>query len=580
MTRKTSQWLIALLACLYASAVLARVNVTVQILGVSAEVETNIRLFLSIEQQKDNALLSAARLRRLYKKSDEEIASAMQPFGYYRPKIKSELTQVTDGEWRATFTIDPGPPIRIAEFNLVLSDEIKQDPEIEALLKNIPLTKGDVFNHLQYENIKSSLARLAAERGFFRGHFTEHRIEINLDTYEVHVWLHYEGGPRYRFGDVSIEQNAIDPELLQRYIPFKKGTPYSLNQLIDTQQALNDSDFFRTVEVSPGKVPLDSDEIPVDIVLEPRTKHRYTFGIGYGTDTGARTKFGWEIPLLNSHGHQVKTEASVSQLGYSLTTHYIIPVFNPRTDQLIYSAGVVHEKTDVSENTLRTIGASLNRNLSEWRESVALNYQQEKFIIADVEGNSTLLIPSVNWSRIWGNNFIYALDGLRFDIGLRGANDKVVSDTSFYQVQGGLKGITSLNQNNRLIARGSLGGTWTDAFDDLPSSVRFFAGGSQSVRGYSYHSLGPKDANGNVIGGKYLMTGSVEFEHSFAGNWGMAVFYDAGNAMNNTTVKLERGAGFGFRWKTPIGPVRVDFASAISRDGHPWRLHITIGPDL
>lgn len=578
--RRTVRWLMLLLVCLHASSALARVNVNVKITGVNAEIEANIRLFLSIEQQKDNALLTSARLRRLYKRSDEEVASAMQPFGYYRPKIKSTLTQVADRKWQATYNIDPGSPIRIAEFNLVLSDEINQDPDIQALLKNIPLARGDVFNHLEYENFKSSLARLAAERGFFRGHFTEHRIEINLDTYDVHVWLHYEGGPRYRFGNVSIEQNAIDPGLLQRYIPFKNGTPYSLNQLIDTQQALNDSDFFRKVEVSPGKVPLDSDEIPIDIALEPRIKHRYTFGIGYGTDTGARTKFGWEIPLLNSSGHHVKTEASLSQLGYSLAVHYIVPVYNPRTDQLVYSAGVVHEKTDTSENTVRTVGASLNRTLSEWRESVALNYQQENFIIADVEGHSTLLIPSVNWSRTWGNNFIYALDGLHFDIGLRGASDKAVSDTSFYQIQGGLKGISSLSQNNRLIARGSLGGTWTDAFQNLPSSVRFFAGGSQSVRGYSYHSLGPVDANGNVVGGKYLMTGSVELEHSFVGKWGIAVFYDAGNAMNSTSQKLERGAGFGFRWKTPIGPVRVDLASAVSREGHPWRLHITIGPDL
>jgi translocation and assembly module TamA len=578
--RITLRWLMVSLACLYASSALARVDVSVKIIGVNAEIEANIRLFLSIEQQKNNALLTAARLHRLFKKSNEEIENAMQPFGYYRPKIKSRLTEISDGNWQATFTIDPGPPIRIAEFNLVLSDGIKQDPEIQTLLKNLPLAKGDVFNHLKYEQIKSSLERLAAERGFFRAHFTEHRIEVNLDTYEVRVWLHYEGGPRYRFGDVSIKQDTLKPELLQRYIPFEKGTPYSLNQLIDTQQALNDSGFFRTAEVSPGKAPLDSDEIPINIKLTPYKKSRYTFGIGYGTDTGARTKFIWEIPLLNSSGHHVRTEASVSQLGYSLTTHYIIPVFNPRTDQLIYSAGVVHEKTDTSENTVRTIGASLNRTLSEWRESVALNYQQEKFIIADVEGDSILLIPSVNWSRTWGDNFIYALDGLRFDIGLRGANDKVVSDTSFYQIQGGLKGISSLNQNNRLIARGSLGGTWTDAFDDLPSSVRFFAGGSQSVRGYAYHSLGPVDANGNVVGGKYLMTGSIELEHSFADKWGIAVFYDAGNAMNSTSQKLERGAGFGFRWKTPIGPVRVDLAYAVSLEDHPWRLHITIGPDL
>ena len=110
--------------------------------------------------------------------------------------------------------------------------------------------------------------------------------------------------------------------------------------------------------------------------------------------------------------------------------------------------------------------------------------------------------------------------------------------------------------------------------------MRFFAGGSQSVRGYAYQSLGPVDASGKVVGGKHLMIGSIEFEHSFENKWGVAVFYDGGNAIDNMADDLERGAGFGLRWQSPIGPVRIDLASAVSQEGQPWRLHITIGPDL
>jgi translocation and assembly module TamA len=175
---------------------------------------------------------------------------------------------------------------------------------------------------------------------------------------------------------------------------------------------------------------------------------------------------------------------------------------------------------------------------------------------------------------------IHTLDGLRLDIGMRGASKQVVSDTNFFQLQGGIKGITPLGNHNRLIARGRLGATRTDEFHLLPSSVRFFAGGAQSVRGYAYQSLGPKDAAGKVVGGKYLMVGSVELEHSFNAQWGMALFYDGGNAIDNIEDKLERGAGFGVRWQSPVGPVRIDLASAVTRDGKPWRLHITIGPDL
>lgn len=209
-----------------------------------------------------------------------------------------------------------------------------------------------------------------------------------------------------------------------------------------------------------------------------------------------------------------------------------------------------------------------------------MNYEQEDYVVADESGSSTLIIPGVNWNRIWGNNFIYAIDGLRFDIGLRGASDKLASDISFVQLQGGLKAISTLGSDDRIIARGNLGRTVTQDFDQLPTSLRFFTGGGTSVRGYGYQALGPVDDDGDVVGGKYLMVGSLELEHSLNGKWGVAVFYDAGNAADDLSVKLERGAGFGFRWKSPVGPVRVDLASAISREGQPWRLHINIGPDL
>ncbi len=572
--------LLALLVWLCSATLYAQTNVNVVINGLDKPLEDNARLFLSIEQQKDHALISEGRLRRLHKKAVQEISSALQPFGYYRPIIKTELTQPTPDHWQATYTIDPGPPLPVGQFNFELSEEMRKDPEFQMLIQNLPLRKGDVFNHLKYENIKTSLANLAAERGYFSAHFVEHRIEIDLDNYEARIHLRYDGGPRYRFGEVLLEQDVLDPEFLRRFIPFDRGAPYALYELIDLQQALNDSDYFQTVEVSPAQPQPDSDEIPVTVMLTPRKRHRYSFGLGYGTDTGPRAKFGWGIPRLNRTGHRFNTDARVSVIGYSLSAHYRVPVLNPRTDQMVYSAGAVNEKTVSSDTTLYTIGASLNRSRGPWRESVSLNYQQEDYIIADIPGTSSLLIPSANWSRIWGRNFIYTLDGLRFDIGLRGASKKLISDTDFFQLQGGIKAITSLGHRDRIITRGRLGSTWTQDFHQLPPSVRFFAGGAQSVRGYAYQSLGPVDNNGKVVGGKYLLVGSIEYEHAFNGKWGAALFYDAGNAIDSFDDELERGAGFGLRWKSPVGPVRIDFASALTREGRPWRLHINIGPDL
>ncbi len=569
-----------LLACLWAPTALAQPTVTVEINGIEDKLETNVRLFLSIEQQKNHPLLSPEQLRRLHKKASGEIASALEPYGYYRPVVDGRLVQESEDEWRAVYEIDPGARIPVATFELTLSQEMHEDPEFVALLEKRQVREGMPFSHVEYDEFKSSLSRLANERGYFAAKFRRHRVEIDLDAYVARIYLDYDGGPRHVFGEIKIDQSVLDDDLLWRFVNFSRGDPYTLNRLLELQRALTNSDYFQSVEISPGEPIEGTIEVPIDVVLTPRKRHRFDLGVGYGTDTGARTKFGWKMPRVNRRGHRFDTELRLSEIGHSLLANYRVPVLNPRTDQIVYSIGEVEEDFESGTSNKRTVGVSLNHGRGAWRETLSLDYQLEDFSIDNESDTSTLLIPGVSWSRTWGRDFINVLDGLRFDIGLRGASESLVSDTSFAQLRGSLKFITSLGPRDRIIMRGGFGTTETRDFDDIPSSLRFYAGGSNSVRGYAYQSLGPTDDDGEAIGGRYLLQGSVEYEHYFDDRWGMALFYDIGNAVDDLNDDLERGAGFGLRWKSPVGPIRVDLANAITSDDEDWRLHINIGPDL
>jgi len=572
--------LVAILAALISGKLCAQPLVNVDIEGIDAQMEANVRLFLSIEQQRDSALMSEGRMHRLHQKANKEIADALQPYGFYRPQIIAELTEVEAGQWRASYVIDPGPGLPIAEFLLVISGELKDDPALIAMVERFALKPGNIFVHSEYDNFKSRLSGLASERGYMEEEFTRARVEIDLDTYVARVYLDIESGPRYSFGEVSLEQDVLEPEFLNRYILFKKGDPYNLNQVIRLQQALNDSNYFSVVEVSPGTPLADSKEIPVNVSLSPRKRHRYNFGLGYGTDTGARATFGWRMPRVNQKGHRIDSQIEVSEIGYDLRANYRVPVLNPRTDQLVYTVGKEKEETDTNDSVLTSVSVSLNHNRTKWREVLTLAYEEEDFEVGDDSGDSVLLIPGVSWTRIWGSIFVNVIDGVRLNIGVRGASENFVSDTDFLQLRGGIKFITSIDPHNRFLIRGGFGTTETQDFDQLPSSIRFFAGGTKSVRGYGYEELGPTNDNGDVVGGKHLLTGSIEFEHYFDDRWGAAVFLDAGNAIDNINDDLEQGAGFGLRWKSPVGPVRIDIANAISTEEQDWRLHISIGPDL
>ena len=566
--------------CLFSANLCAQTTVNVEISGIDEILEDNVRLYLSIEQQKNHPLISDGRLARLHKKATGEISAALQPYGYYRPAINASLEKSTTGEWLASYEIDPGPPLLIAEFNFSVSREMGEDPEFRQLIEQDSLQSGDVFTHLEYEDFKANLARLASERGYFRAVFTGRRVEIDLEDYVARIDLDYDGGPRFRFGEIKLRQDVLRPEFLERFLPFRQGDAYSLDQLIELQQVLNDTNYFQTVEVSPGEPLPASNEVPIEVTLTPRKKNRYEFGLGYGSDTGARTRFGWERPRVNDRGHRFDSEIRISEVGYNLGANYRVPVLNPRTDQLVYSVSEINEEVEDVDSDLRAVGVSLNHRRGEWRETLALDYEREDFEIGNDADKTSLLIPGITWSRTWGSSFIFVLDGLRFDIGLRGADEGFGSDVDFGQATARLKFISSLNRNNRFIARGSIGSITTREFEKLPPSKRFFTGGSQSVRGYKYQSLGPEDESGDVIGARRLLTGSIEFEHSLNDRWGIAVFYDIGNAVEDFDDELERGAGFGLRWKSPVGPVRIDVASALTDDGDPWRLHINIGPDL
>jgi len=165
---------------------------------------------------------------------------------------------------------------------------------------------------------------------------------------------------------------------------------------------------------------------------------------------------------------------------------------------------------------------------------------------------------------------------------LQGSYEFAISDLSFLQALMGIKWIQTLGERHRLIGRAD-GGTTLIADEDFPSfpsSLRFYAGGDRSVRGYRRDSIGPEDDEGDNIGGKHLVVASIEYEYRILDNWAVAAFADVGDAFDNETPELRTGVGLGVRWFSPIGPVKVDLASGLDEPGDPIRLHLSVGPEL
>lgn len=554
-------------------------RVEVTLTGIADEIHDPVLDTLSIERQKDHPLLNEALVQRLYRQGIAQLKTALQPYGYYRASIEPSLRRDGDN-WQVIYHVTPGPPLPIGSVDLQLIGEGANDEALRQWRESFPLQKGEVLQHAPYEEAKGQLLRLARERGYLRGDLVQHEIVVDLNAYQANISLHYDSGPRYRFGPVRFVQDAFEEDYVARFVPFRPGDPYSASELLRLQRNLADSEQFENIEVSPKVEEAVDLQVPIEVTLIARPPSRYTFGLGYGTDTGARGRIGYERRRLNTSGHRFGSELRVSEIGNHIDARYRIPLENPSTDFLAYTAVWEEERTETSTRRTTALAASVTRLIWDWQRTFTLSLEREEFVVGTDEGVSQLVIPQITLQRVRIHSRTAPTTGWRVAAILKGAAEQFASDTTFTQGVAHVKYILRAGDNSRLIARGSAGSSWVDEFSQLPASQRFFAGGDYSVRGYAYNSLGPKDAAGNVIGGENLLVGSVEYEQILTQRFGAAIFYDVGNAYDVSSVSLAEGAGIGLRWRLLFGTLGLDVAWALSEPDRPYRIHLTIGPEL
>ncbi len=170
--------------------------------------------------------------------------------------------------------------------------------------------------------------------------------------------------------------------------------------------------------------------------------------------------------------------------------------------------------------------------------------------------------------------------GFRLEFALSAAKNGVLSNADLVHNEVTLKGLTTLWQRHRFLGRFQFGGNLTDDYKGIPPSLRFFAGGAQSVRGYDYQDLSPKNSDNDRIGGRFMLVGSAEYQYSLTDKWRIAAFTDRGNAFNSLTgASLKSSVGFGVRWVSPVGPIRADIAQPLNGNGG-IHFHFSMGPEL
>jgi len=446
---------------------------------------------------------------------------------------------------------------------------------------SFPLAKGDVLLQKDYEEAKEKLLSKAQELGYLDAAFFVHEILVAKEALTARISLDMETGNRYYFDGTKIEGAPDYPDkFLRRYLTFREGDLFSYERIGETQLNFINSERFQEVNIFPQKEEATDSGIPVLVSLKPGASRTLRQGIGYGTDTGGRFSLRYRDLNVFNLGHELQSNLYVSEFLQGLATSYIVP---DEIDINSYNAVQLKlQREDVSSYKTEFAALELDKTISPGKKVLLtgyLKFQQENYTIGFQNSNARLVMPGVRFSGNFYDNASHPEKGYHCALEVRGTEQWLGSSMGLLQIisEGGL--ILPLPWRFFFHTRGKVGTSLlSDPLSDLPPSLRFFAGGDQSVRGYSYQSLGPTDESGQVVGGKHLLFGSLEVEKRMWENWGAFVFYDTGNAFDSfNDLQMAQGAGVGLHYYTPVGALNFSVARQINVDDPGFRIHFTVG---
>ena len=617
-----------LLLCLLAGPLAHAASVTVEVRGVSDEVRDNVLAFLSFERYRRGGVdLNADTVERLHNRVEREVDAALRPFGFYEPKVESTLTDQGHSDWRVVININPGPPVLVENIDVRVAGPGEGDPLFRRILDNLPLHRGDRLSHAAYDAIKADLQRTAATFGYLDARLIRNELVVDPPNHTANIALELETGERYRFGATTVEQNVVRETLVRRYIRYHEGDYFDLTQVLRTQFALDDAGYFANLEVTPQDPDRQAHTVPVKIRADPGRRHRYSIAGGWATDTGIRGTFGFEDRRINSLGHSLSVSVQASQVQkYFVQSRYRIPVGDPAVENISLNAFVQQQTlADVTAIT-QSAGVSFTDVTGGWQHVWLLNgvhtvsdNSAPTVVNVDQARSDELLVPELNLARVPTGYLGEPLFERPFYATIKASHSALGSQADFLQVHLQAIRVFPLIPKWHLLLRGEVGTTFVKNFNDLPAVYRFFAGGDNSVRGFSYNELSPLEgpecqtnnagqvlltANGSCqpkpgyylkTGGKDIVTGTVEVIRELPRNLGVAAFFDYGNALNSfrkpdcvpgtmpgTTICppfMEYSVGVGLRVRLPVMTLGVDIAQPLSANAGP-RLHINFSPKL
>jgi translocation and assembly module TamA len=503
-------------------------------------------------------------LRRAERAAREALATE----GHFSPKLRFE--PVT-GNVRYRLLVEPGPLTRVGALDLSFTGAITEPrfaERVAALRAGWPLAAGAPFRSADWEAAKTRLLLETQTRDFAGAALGESSAEVDAERALATLKIRVDSGPAYTVGPLQIDGlERFEAKLVERFNPFRVGDPFDRARMLEFQQALQETPYFASAIVTLQLDPTRPEQAPLHVEVREARTRRFSVGVGYATNTGAHVEFSYRQSLTFGHPYALLTGMRIDQTGGFAFADLVFP---PRPGGARDSVGVLVEDSDIENLRIKRWGVGAARStISGPRTSnnvetrLSINYEDERRKTPLEPWNEIGVLSSTyNWMRRDVDDVTNPRTGhiLRLE-GTVGASGAQLDDT-FVRGYARYVRYLPISQRDALTLRAEVGAVAADSADVVPTKFLFRTGGSTTVRGYDFESLGVSQG-GAIVGGRALAVASVEYVHWFERwpDWGIAAFVDAGDAADRfNELDPAVGVGLGARWRTVAGPLALDVA--------------------
>jgi translocation and assembly module TamA len=498
--------------------------------------------------------------------------------GYFSPVVRTDV-RAAHGKKDVTVHVDPGPRTIVSSVDLSFEGPVSTEAPARENAARVAfsLHVGEPFTQSRWRDAKDAALKVLHARRYLGARIVRSEARVDPRRKTAALSVTYASGPTFTLGALDVSGVRRYPGWIVTNVnPLAVGEIYSSDRIAELQRQLQNTPYFASVAIDVDNDLDKPRETPIHVKVSEYPYNSVRGGVGYATDTGAHVQGAYTY--LNTFGAAwpFSVLGRIDQIQQYGQIQLSMP---PGSHGWVNSALASYTTTNVSNTRIYSARAGLQR--ARTAESVDYAYSIQYYVDrldqnAASPTTSHALLPQYSWTRRNVDDPLFPHSGnvLHAEVGF--AIKGLLADQTF--TRGYARGVQYLPIGKRdlMLFRAELGGVFTSGSSSgVPASLLFRAGGSNSVRGYAFQSIG-NNVGGSILPTKYLVTASTEYQHWFLPDWGAAVFYDIGTATDTWHEKtFFPGVGVGARWRSPVGPVNVDLAYGI-RD-RSVRPYLTLG---